>query len=489
MDVFIKEERGNEMYLEKCVVVQDMNTVIKEELIIADEGDNEQSLEMMPRKILGLRPAKKRQVWEKSKMIEAVSSIREKKMGLKKAAKRFQVPKTTLRRLVLQTDVSLEEVVKKKLGRKPTLPECIEKELVDYLLFMEAKFYGFTQMDVRKMAYQLATRNGIKNPFQGSCAGRAWVRHFLKRYADKLPLRKPIWTSYARALNFSRENVGKFYDLLEAEYEKYNYPPNRVWNVDETGLSIVQSKIPQIIGLKGKRQICSLTAAEQGSLVTVICSMSAGGSYVPPMLIFPMSNYTAILEKGAPPGSIGRAHPSGWVQAHHFMEWFQHFIDKTVPTEKSPVLLILDGHYSHTRNLDVIDKARKNNVSILSLPSHTTHKLQPLDRTFMGSLKTHYSDQIRQWMLHQDKLVGPYDIAELFGKAYLECTTESTAVNGFRVTGIMPFNRNVFNDAEFLAAEHDVQNEPPPVDQGSIVSAQPALMTSALIPEHEHGLL
>ncbi|KAJ4427127.1 hypothetical protein ANN_24743 [Periplaneta americana] len=163
-------------------------------------------------------------------------------------------------------------------------------------------------------------------------------------------------------------------------------------------------------------QVCAVTAAERGSLVTVICSMSAGGSYVPPMLIFPRKNMTDTLKRGAPAGCKGRAHPSGWVQNHLFTAWFEHYVAKTVPTETSPVLLILDGHYSHTRNIDVIDLARKHHVNIISLPSHTTHKLQPLDRAFMGPLKTHYSEHIRQWMLHQEKPLGPFDIAELLGR-------------------------------------------------------------------------
>ncbi|KAJ8897605.1 hypothetical protein PR048_002954, partial [Dryococelus australis] len=62
------------------------------------------------------------------------------------------------------------------------------------------------------------------------------------------------------------------------------------------------------------------------------------------------------------------------------------------------------------------------------------HKLQPLDRTFMGSLKTHYSEHIRQWIIHQEMRLGPYDIAEIFGKAYLECTTSSTDVNVSRTS-------------------------------------------------------
>ncbi|KAJ8938360.1 hypothetical protein NQ314_011524 [Rhamnusium bicolor] len=128
------------------------------------------------------------------------------------------------------------------------------------------------------------------------------------------------------ALGFTSENVSRFYDNLEKEYNSHNFPPHRIFNVDETGLSIVQSKIPQVIGRKGKRQIAAITSAERGSLVTFIASMSAGGQFIPPMLIFPRMNRNDQLIRGARPGSIYAVHPSGWIQQNLFTQWFQHFI-------------------------------------------------------------------------------------------------------------------------------------------------------------------
>lgn len=102
-----------------------------------------------------------------------------------------------------------------------------------------------------------------------------------------------------------------FFNLLEELYIKNNYPPNRIYNVDESGLTIVQSKIPQIIGHKGKRQVAALTSAERGSLMTIVVCMNATGHFVPQFIIFPRKNMSAQLMRGCPPGSVGVAHPSG----------------------------------------------------------------------------------------------------------------------------------------------------------------------------------
>ena len=153
-------------------------------------------------------------------------------------------------------------------------------------------------------------------------------------------------------------------------------------------------------------------------------------------------------------GSIGRCHPSGWVQTNLFCDWFKHFIEHVKPCAESPVLLVLDGHASHTRNMEIIELVRKNYVTIVCLPPHTTHKLQPLDKTFMGSLKTHYSEVIRIWMRHNNHRLGPYDIAGLFNQAYVQYKTASIAINGFLKTGIYPCNMGVFTEVDYIAAEH-----------------------------------
>ena len=160
----------------------------------------------------------------------------------------------------------------------------------------------------------------------------------------------------------------------------------------------VQSKPSKVFALKGRKQVGSLTSAERGLLSTAVIYASAGGNFVPPMIIFPRKRMKVELQDVAPPGTTFECHSSGWMQLEIFSKWFEHFLQHAKPTLNDPVLLVLDGHMTHTRNLEFINNARKNFVTVLCLPPHCTHKLQPLDVSFMGPLNTFYNQAIEKFL-------------------------------------------------------------------------------------------
>ena len=114
---------------------------------------------------------------------------------------------------------------------------------------------------------------------------------------------------------------------------------------------------------------------------------------------------------------------------------------------------------------------------MLSLPPHTSHKMQPLDITFFKPLKTYYHQNIEQWLrTHPGRGVTMFQLSKLFGIAYGKAATVSIAVNGFRKSGIFPCNPLVFNDSDFCPAE--VTDRPNPILNSSSNSALNSLLTT-----------
>ena len=71
----------------------------------------------------------------------------------------------------------------------------------------------------------------------------------------------------------------------------------------------------------------------------------------------------------------------------------------------------------------------------------------------MKPLSTYYDHNIRKWLrTNPGRAVTQFQIASLFGSAYLEAAIMTNAINSFQKAAIWPVYRNVFK-ADFLAAE------------------------------------
>ena len=138
-------------------------------------------------------------------------------------------------------------------------------------------------------------------------------------------------------------------------------------NAEETEFTIV-GRLENVLGKKGKHAVGVLTSAEKEKTITVLAAVNAVGHYIPPMFIFPRKRMKPELLEKVPEGSIGGANPTVWINSELFETWFDDFTTCVQPKSRTrPTLLVLDGHKSRTKSASHIDKARENNVIILSL--------------------------------------------------------------------------------------------------------------------------
>lgn len=384
----------------------------------------------------------------------AFFEVQEKGASIRRAAEKYGVPKSTLNDYLSRDKKENKGFQLGNYAVRQVLTRAMEEELAAYLKQCSNMFYGLTPKITRQLTYEYALMNKVNVPNswkRDESAGKDWFTGFMERHGD-LSLRTPEATSLARMTSFNRTNLGVFQGKLEELLARYSLTESSIYNLDETGCTTVQ-RLPKIIAQKGAHQIGQVTSRERGELITLVGIICANGNALPPCLIFPRVRFDeARMMAGVPSACKGLVHPSGWMTTNNFPSVLQHFVANTRCTKDKKVLLILDNHESHL-SLDAITYAKENGIVILTLPPHTSNKLQPLDRCVFGPFKTFFNQGLNAWMLqHPGRCVSIYDLGPIMCSAWDRAATPVNAKAGFRVTGIHPFDTGVFNEDDFVGA-------------------------------------
>ncbi|XP_013859198.1 uncharacterized protein zgc:113274 [Austrofundulus limnaeus] len=385
----------------------------------------------------------------------ASNKIRDESRAVRAVAKEFAICHTTLYRFHKKR-TRLQAEGHDNLPRvgywssRRVFTDEQEKNVVRYLKKAADLYFGLCPKQVRTFAYQLATHYGCKFPEQWEekgMAGEDWFSGFMKRNTC-LSIRRPQATSLSRTSSFNQVNVGKFFDNLSKVLEKHNFPPQNIWNVDETGITADQTP-DKVVARGGEKQVGALTSAEQGTLVTMAFAGNVIGNTIPPMFIFPHVNFESHFIRDGPTGCIGTANHTGWMHEADFLVYLKHFQLHTHSSPENKVLLILDNHPSHL-SVESVNFCRSSGIVLLSLPPHCSHKLQPLARTVYGPFKKAVNTACDSWMRsHPGMTMTIYDIPSIVKDSLLLSATPSNVQEGFRCTGIWPFKRDIFQDREF----------------------------------------
>ena len=144
------------------------------------------------------------------------------------------------------------------------------------------------------------------------------------------------------------------------------------------------------------------------------------------------------------PGTQYAVTDSGWMTSSVFEDFFESFVETT--KDKRPLLVLLDGHLSHT-TLATVELAAKNDITIRKLPPHCMDLLQPLDVACFSPLKSYYDTKLMEFMQSTGgrESLRKHLFVNMLCSVWREGLSEKNVVAGFRATGIHPIDRSKYN--------------------------------------------
>ena len=184
----------------------------------------------------------------------------------------------------------------------------------------------------------------------------------------------------------------------------------------------------------------------------MIACVSASGKSIPPHLIIKgktQKSLNGFNTESAPPNTNWSCSESGWTKQGLAKLWFtDSFLPHIGPHR--PQLLVLDGHDSHNF-LELIKIAIQNEIEIVEMPSHTSHWLQPCDRTLFKPLKDKYREVAQDLTsAYSGIVVDRANFTGLFATARERAVTPANIISGFKSCGIFPFNPNAVSSLAYL---------------------------------------
>jgi hypothetical protein len=377
---------------------------------------------------------------------------------VKTVARYFDIPPSSLS----------DHLYGKTLGRKRGPPTVLHKDEENALTAYMGKMQDYGHLlTMQQLRLKVATITQERvTPFHEGIPGRSWVRWFKLRHPD-LTLRSSQGLEFARARGLCPENVASFYGNLHHLYNTHKYPATNIWNCDESGAQTSRNGGGLVWARKGSQTVHSLMPNER-EWVTILSCINASGYSIPGFYIFRgkrmMENYIEHCEDGA---SMAMQ-PEGWMTALLFSQWISHFIKAlesrggVSPTTRH--LLIVDGHNSHV-TLEVVQKAMEVGLDLLTLPSHTSHCLQPLDVSIFGPFKRAFKRCRDRWTLQNiGRGASKAVLAQWVSSALEKALTENNIRSGFWAIGIWPLNKDVVNQymlpsVQFVPANHSEDEE------------------------------
>lgn len=390
----------------------------------------------------------------------------------------YGVPKAVVFHRIKGRKVPLDKI---GAGRPTVLTPEAEMELENCVKAKARMGYPCDKDEIKSIVAEFVKSNDLKTPFKEGVPGDDWYYCFMKRH-PALSFKKPELLQKARRDARDPEVIYQFFEELQHLITQNDVvdKPQFVFNTDESGFCTDPKRL-KAIGEKGKSNVYShinlkqciylicllgLVRISGGSgreSITVLATVSADGSYMPPLVVFKGAAVQArwTSEKSYP-GTAYTTSSNGWMEEPQFFEWFSSTfvphvkrVRETHNLPKQVAILLFDGHNSHI-SYRIVKTAIDNNIHLVKFPSHLTDKIQPLDKCVFGPVKTNWEKKLIHFAKCQlerkdSGRLPKSKFVELLGQVWVESMKSENIIKGFSSTGIYPVDSTKFPESEFSA--------------------------------------
>ena len=389
----------------------------------------------------------------------AILKMYDENFNVKNVAEQYHMPVQTLRDWIEARRIG--KIIRLGSGSDPALPFYVERDLKNLICTLADWGRPIDRNGIRDFVEKFCRETNFYVPRfnDGYRPGLDWVRNYENRWSDWFANRKREGLAYARAAGLTEDNVEKFYGLFKELNDKYNFTPENMWNGDESGFSGAKAKGWVYVN-KDQRHAYDQQMGNTRAMTTVLFAVNAAGEWIPPFILYKAQHLYHQWTLGGPVGAFYGVNKSGWMEDRDFENWFlKVFLPMSDKGTGQPRLLMFDGHNSHL-SYKVAKAAYDANVSLLCLPPHCSHALQPLDVSCFKSGKDIWSEVCKKFYKgNLERNLRKEDFPSMIKVVYEHFVAHpELGVNGFRKCGFRPFNPHAVDD-KIVGRERDLRQE------------------------------
>ena len=186
---------------------------------------------------------------------------------------------------------------------------------------------------------------------------------------------------------------------LRAIIERGNYPPELVFNVDETGL--FWKRMPKRTFLSREQERAPGFKAANDRLTLLLGGNANGDFKLKPLLVYHSKTPRAMkgISKSTLP-VIWESNKKSWISMKIFQNWFtEHFCPSVkryceVKNLEPKALLLIDNAPTHLSELTTCIP-----IEVVFLPPNTTSLIQPMGQGVVSTFKAYYLRRIFQQLI------------------------------------------------------------------------------------------